>query len=81
MQESGGSFPDLPLPQPLARIVPVMNQARGDARALHAAAFASLEAVVRWQGLLLLTARSRLSLPVDREKRVQNFLKRPSTGD
>ncbi|MAJ28184.1 hypothetical protein CBD41_02030, partial [bacterium TMED181] len=80
MQESGGSFPDLPLPQPLARIVPVMNQARGDARALHAAAFASLEAVVRWQGLLLLTARSRLSLPVDREKRVQNFLKRPSFG-
>ena len=80
MQSSGGSSPDLSLPQPLARIVPVMDQARGDARSLHAAAFASLEAVVRWQGLLLLTARSRLSMPVDREKRVQNFLKRPSFG-
>jgi len=80
VQSTGGSTPDLSLPQPLARIVPVMDQARGDARSLHAAAFASLEAVVRWQGLLLLTARSRLSMPVDREKRVQNFLKRPSFG-
>ena len=39
MQSSGGSSPDLSLPQPLARIVPVMDQARGDARSLHAAAF------------------------------------------
>ncbi|MDG1454885.1 MAG: hypothetical protein P8R38_01640, partial [Planctomycetota bacterium] len=80
MSETSANVSENHLPQPLARILPVLEAARGDARSLHAAAFASLEAVVRWQGLLLLTARSRLSLPVDREKRVQNFLKRPSFG-
>lgn len=68
------------LPRPLARVLEALRSAGDDPRSRHAAAFASLEAITRWQGILLLTARSRLTLPVDRLKRVQNFLKRPSFG-
>lgn len=68
------------LPGPLARVLDALRTTGSDARSRHAAAFASLEAIVRWQGILLLTARSRLQMPVDRLKRVQNFLRRPSFG-
>ncbi len=68
------------LPGPLARVLDALRTTGSDARSRHAAAFASLEAIVRWQGILLLTARSRMQLPVDRLKRVQNFLRRPSFG-
>ncbi|MGE4618298.1 MAG: tetratricopeptide repeat protein, partial [Planctomycetota bacterium] len=79
--EPASAEPDIDLlPGPLARVYEALRNTGMDARSRHAAAFASLEAIVRWQGLLLLTARSRMKLPVDRLKRVQNFLKRPSFG-
>ncbi|MGE4631830.1 MAG: hypothetical protein AAEJ47_02215, partial [Planctomycetota bacterium] len=68
------------LPGPLARVLEALRTTGADSRSRHAAAFASIEAITRWQGILLLTARSRLQLPVDRLKRVQNFLRRPSFG-
>jgi len=68
------------LPRPLARVLEALHSTGDDPRSRHAAAFASLEAITRWQGILLLTARSRMRLPVDRLKRVQNFMKRPSFG-
>jgi len=74
------SFDPERLPRPLARVQEALRTTGDDPRSRHAAAFASLEALTRWQGILLLTARSRLTLPVDRLKRVQNFLKRPSFG-
>ncbi|MDE0960134.1 MAG: tetratricopeptide repeat protein [Planctomycetota bacterium] len=74
------SFQRDQLPRPLARVLEALCATGDDPRSRHAAAFASLEALTRWQGILLLTARSRMSLPVDRLKRVQNFLKRPSFG-
>ncbi|HIC22533.1 MAG TPA: hypothetical protein EYO84_03830, partial [Planctomycetes bacterium] len=79
--EPTGANPHIDLlPAPLARVLEALRTAGSDSRSRHAAAFASLEAITRWQGILLLTARSRLHLPVDRLKRVQNFLRRPSFG-
>lgn len=49
-------------------------------RGLHAVAFATIEALVRWHGLVLLSARSSQGLPVDRLHRVQTFFRRPSFG-
>ena len=72
--------PQAPLPQPLARMRRLLHRDGLEMRGLHAVAFATIEALVRWHGLVLLSARSRQGLPVDRLHRVQTFFRRPSFG-
>jgi len=48
------------LPRPLARVQEALRTTGDDPRSRHAAAFASLEALTRWQGILLVVLVARV---------------------